>query len=101
PTLKMLQQGNIRCVMVTGDNLMTALSVSRQCGLIEPGELVALLDVRQTDHQLAWKLEKSPIVSLDHELESTRSADLHIAISGPAFALLRNQYPELLIRQVA
>ena len=33
-----LHGANIRPVMVTGDNILTAVSVSRKCGLLRPGE---------------------------------------------------------------
>lgn len=33
--LKELTQANINSVMVTGDNILTAISVARNCGLID------------------------------------------------------------------
>lgn len=35
PILKELTASNIRTVMVTGDNILTAISVARKCGLLE------------------------------------------------------------------
>lgn len=35
PVLKELIESNIRAVMVTGDNILTAISVARECGLLE------------------------------------------------------------------
>ncbi len=35
PVLKELVESNIRAVMVTGDNILTAISVARECGLLE------------------------------------------------------------------
>lgn len=34
--LKELNQSNIGSIMVTGDNILTAISVARNCGLVEP-----------------------------------------------------------------
>jgi cation-transporting ATPase 13A2 len=34
PVITELKKANIRCVMVTGDNLLTAISVARQALLI-------------------------------------------------------------------
>ena len=34
PTIERLKAANIRTIMCTGDNLLTALSVARDCGLI-------------------------------------------------------------------
>ena len=35
PVIKTLNQARIRQVMCTGDNLLTAISVSRECGLVD------------------------------------------------------------------
>lgn len=34
PTIMELQKANIRSIMVTGDNALTAISVARQCNII-------------------------------------------------------------------
>lgn len=34
PVIKELNSASIRCVMVTGDNMLTALSVARECGMV-------------------------------------------------------------------
>ncbi|XP_035375922.1 probable cation-transporting ATPase 13A3 [Electrophorus electricus] len=53
--LKELQTANIRTVMVTGDNMLTAISVARDCGMIQPGERVITADaVGPTDDQPAF-----------------------------------------------
>lgn len=35
PTLKILKNADIRCIMATGDNLETAISIGKKCGLLE------------------------------------------------------------------
>uniref|UniRef100_A0A8K9URI1 P-type ATPase A domain-containing protein n=1 Tax=Oncorhynchus mykiss TaxID=8022 RepID=A0A8K9URI1_ONCMY len=42
--LKDLRHANIRTVMVTGDNMLTAISVARDCGMITPHERVIVAD---------------------------------------------------------
>lgn len=39
-----LQQARIRCGMVTGDHLRTAVSVAHQCNILPEGKAVALID---------------------------------------------------------
>lgn len=56
PVLRQLRSANIRCVMVTGDNMLTALSVSRECSLIDRKAPVALLNV--TPNSFEWKIER-------------------------------------------
>lgn len=43
PTIQELQRANFRIVMATGDNLQTAISVARQCGIIDAADEVIQL----------------------------------------------------------
>ena len=43
-----LSTANIRCVMATGDNDLTAVSVARQCGIL-PGECPTYRPLCETD----------------------------------------------------
>ncbi len=40
-----LKAAELKIVMITGDNLLTGLSVSRDSGIIDPGDRVVILDV--------------------------------------------------------
>ncbi|KAL3862286.1 hypothetical protein ACJMK2_008267, partial [Sinanodonta woodiana] len=59
--IKQLRDANIRTVMVTGDNMLTALSVARECGMVDPEESIILVqayppqegDIRQ-DAQIEY-----------------------------------------------
>ncbi|XP_055595755.1 polyamine-transporting ATPase 13A3 [Uranotaenia lowii] len=41
--IESLNQANIRCIMVTGDNLLTAASVAHDCGMVMPGQSLVTL----------------------------------------------------------
>ena len=43
-----LNRANIRTIMATGDNVLTAISVGRECNLIEPDHEVFLGDIVKT-----------------------------------------------------
>ncbi|XP_065322767.1 probable cation-transporting ATPase W08D2.5 isoform X2 [Gordionus sp. m RMFG-2023] len=45
PTLRVLKKANIRTVMVTGDNLLTAVSVARESNMIEPDARVKVVQI--------------------------------------------------------
>lgn len=53
-----LKRANIRPVMVTGDNVLTALSVARECRMIDHGQDVIILQASVTpddsDAILSW-----------------------------------------------
>jgi len=36
PTIQTLNQCNIRTIMATGDSILTAISVGRECGIYSP-----------------------------------------------------------------
>ena len=47
-TINILNEANIRSVMVTGDNLMTALSVAKECSITRPEEDIIIVETDQT-----------------------------------------------------
>ena len=54
PVIVELMQAAVRCVMVTGDNIDTAISVARECELIHLEQRVIRVDasINETDHRL-------------------------------------------------
>uniref|UniRef100_A0AAY4A6W0 P-type ATPase A domain-containing protein n=1 Tax=Denticeps clupeoides TaxID=299321 RepID=A0AAY4A6W0_9TELE len=44
--LQDLRLANIRTVMITGDNMLTAISVARDCGMIDPQERVIIAEAQ-------------------------------------------------------
>ena len=46
PVMKVLKEANIRPVMVTGDNMLTALSVARDCEMIEEMERIIMVSAK-------------------------------------------------------
>ncbi|KAK6032663.1 P-type ATPase, partial [Ostertagia ostertagi] len=116
--INQLNRAHIRTVMVTGDNLLTALSVARECGIIRPNKLAYLVEHRTdmfddkgrpllTLRQAVSSSEKS----IEGEDESEVSVEIgkrhflescyQLSISGPTFAVLVHEYPELLDKLVA
>ncbi|KAI1725903.1 haloacid dehalogenase-like hydrolase domain-containing protein [Ditylenchus destructor] len=108
-----LNKADIRTVMITGDNLLTAMSVARECGIIRPHKRAFLLEaidkLRSRDGRTYLSLKQS--VSSSHDLievddisdsidmiEPNKVADstYHIAISGPTLRVICDEYPEML-----
>ncbi|KAK9506093.1 hypothetical protein O3M35_008091 [Rhynocoris fuscipes] len=50
--IHMLRDANVRTVMVTGDNMLTALSVARDCGIVPPSQRVIMV---QTSNEQSKK----------------------------------------------
>jgi cation-transporting ATPase 13A3/4/5 len=116
-----LGRANIRRVMCTGDNILTAISVARQCELIDPSEHCFVPhfiqgDARTALSKLAWRSVDDPIFELDEQtlkpLAPPEDVDtsLHydvsnlrnysLAVSGDVFRWIIDFAPERVLRQI-
>ncbi|XP_062337237.1 polyamine-transporting ATPase 13A3-like isoform X3 [Osmerus eperlanus] len=110
--LEELRRANIRMVMVTGDNMLTAVSVARDCGMIAPHERViiaaaapprdtqpARISWQYTDdcEQLTHKDSQPVDISLEEHAYSEQPRQrFHFAMSGRSFAVITEYFPDLL-----
>lgn len=75
PVIEELERANIRKVMCTGDNILTAISVARECGLINKTAHCfvphfAEGDSRNPLSKLSWESVDDPVFKLDeHSLK--------------------------------
>ena len=55
--IQQLNEANIRTIMATGDNVLTAISVGRECAIIDPTVEVFLGDVKKDKgiDVISWK----------------------------------------------
>ncbi|KAM7379060.1 hypothetical protein PAMP_004634 [Pampus punctatissimus] len=108
-----LRQANIRTLMVTGDNMLTAISVARDCGMIRPHEKVIIADaVPPKDFHpasITWHYTENSAqnvkdtqtveVSLEEgvydEQLTQQNQNYHFAVSGRAFAVITEHFPQL------
>lgn len=115
--INQLNRAHIRTVMVTGDNLLTALSVARECGIIRPNKTAYLVEHRTDEFDSKGR----PLLTLRQSVSSSEKAEseeqsevsveigkrhflescYQLSISGPTFAVLTREYPELLDQLVA
>ncbi|KAJ7324593.1 hypothetical protein JRQ81_017613 [Phrynocephalus forsythii] len=118
--LRDLHAANIRTVMVTGDNMLTAVSVARDCGMILPQDKVIVAEAQPPrDGQparISWHyanaLAKDPDsspaidsedipIKLAHEgLEELPSAKYHFAMNGKSFAVIQEHFQDLVPKLV-
>uniref|UniRef100_A0A8C0YVR8 Polyamine-transporting ATPase 13A3 n=1 Tax=Cyprinus carpio carpio TaxID=630221 RepID=A0A8C0YVR8_CYPCA len=116
--LEDLRRANIRTVMVTGDNMLTAISVARDCGMIQPQDRVIIADaLPPKDGQAAkidWHYADQPSKQLNKSIASiccmlTQFSDTltkitvtqyHFAMSGKSFAVIIEHFQDLLQKLV-
>ncbi|MEQ2244296.1 hypothetical protein ILYODFUR_015611, partial [Ilyodon furcidens] len=102
--INVLNLADIRSVMVTGDNLLTAVNVAKSCGMVGSDEKVIYVDA--TPHTA----ETLPTLRFSLEDEGTSPAQstrdiinqgpyqagfsYHLAVTGKSFAALCDHFPE-------
>ncbi|CCI41369.1 unnamed protein product [Albugo candida] len=90
-----LKQGNIRPVMLTGDNSMTSCFVARAVGILEPNAQVILADIESTKagKLLVWRDIDTEAVFTAEQVRSmlyeSEEAVLELAVTCSAFEALK------------
>ncbi|XP_070609984.1 polyamine-transporting ATPase 13A3 isoform X4 [Erythrolamprus reginae] len=115
-----LRKANIRTVMVTGDNMLTAISVARDCGMILPQETVIVAEALppKDGHpaRIQWHHadalegppdpsptihpEDIPIKPAQPDYEDPRQAHFHFAMNGKSFAVIQEHFQDLVPKLV-
>ena len=110
PVIAELKEAAIRCVMVTGDNLQTAISVARDCKMVDEGSRV--LVVENDNETIRFVEPENPDGAVkegsDVEVPYENSAgsvavtvetcepDYHFAMTGSTWGAIRTHCPDLL-----
>ncbi|KAI0656621.1 P-type ATPase [Cubamyces menziesii] len=112
PAIQTLRAAHFACRMITGDNPLTAVSVARECGLINPAAHVfAPAFIRGNASsplsKLEWSSMEEPTWKLDDyslkplpapaqrliEVEELESHDYTLAVTGDVFRWIMNHAP--------
>ncbi|XP_077924036.1 putative cation-transporting ATPase 13A4 isoform X3 [Halichoerus grypus] len=111
PVLEELISARIRTVMVTGDNLQTAITVARKSGMVSESQKVILIEANETtgspSASITWKLveEKKHIgysnqdnyINIREEVsDNGREGSYHFALSGKSFQVISQHFSSLL-----
>ncbi|XP_026578052.1 probable cation-transporting ATPase 13A5, partial [Pseudonaja textilis] len=101
PVLQELRQARIRSVMVTGDNLQTAITVAKSSGMLPSTSQVVLVEAQELGDScpasVTWQLveeeeEAAPfIMGKDQE-----GGNFHFVLSGASYQVLAKHFSSLL-----
>lgn len=89
-SLMTLKDGGIRIMMCTGDNLLTAINVSKECGIISSDSKIyipSFIIDEQTNCQIAWKSISNCDEKLFHSIDLIKNQCLAIDIEGDGYEL--------------
>ncbi|NXN80616.1 AT132 ATPase, partial [Bombycilla garrulus] len=105
PVIQLLRSANIRPVMVTGDNMLTAMNVARGCRMVEPREGVIFVTASPPGHDkpAALKFVLAEHSQGEEQPETRDSSSLpprhcHLALSGKSFQVVCEHFADLLPR---
>ncbi|XP_066891445.1 probable cation-transporting ATPase 13A4 isoform X2 [Kogia breviceps] len=111
PALEELISARIRTVMITGDNLQTAITVARKSGMVSESQKVILIEANETTESssacISWQLveEKKHIayrnqdnyINIREEVsDNSREGSYHFALSGKSFQVISQHFGSLL-----
>ena len=97
-----LKEANIRTIMCTGDNILTALSVAHDCEIIDSGDHVIRIEAK-SGQEISFFYEESLKKSLlpqSKQIEAYNESNLRFAIDGTSFAVIKNEN-EAFLKQLA
>lgn len=89
--INQLNMADIRSIMCTGDNILTALSVALECGIIS--SQAKIINIESDDHgKITYKQENLNAYDMfTHDKNSKTS----FIINGSSFEIIRQNYPEI------
>ncbi|XP_021249012.1 probable cation-transporting ATPase 13A5 isoform X2 [Numida meleagris] len=104
PVLRELAAARIRSIMVTGDNLQTAVTVARSAAMIHEGSKVIIIEASEPEGSapasIAWRLaEGSKEVCANTQEKITlegESCNYHFAMNGKSYQVLLKHFYSLL-----
>ncbi|XP_039611384.1 cation-transporting ATPase 13A2 isoform X1 [Polypterus senegalus] len=117
PVISTLRNAKIRIVMVTGDNILTAVNVAQNCGMVATGDRIIFVHASPPVHHkpatLKFLLAESGAYGQDSAEVITQGlyqqgshfldqGPYHLALNGKSFAVLcehfRNILPQILVQ---
>ncbi|XP_074260827.1 putative cation-transporting ATPase 13A4 isoform X2 [Saimiri boliviensis] len=111
PVLEELISARIRTVMITGDNLQTAITVARKSGMVSKSQKVILIEANETtgssSASISWTLveEKKHVtyenqdnyINIRDEVsDNSREGSYHFALTGKSFHVISQHFSSLL-----
>uniref|UniRef100_A0A0P4W4W7 Cation-transporting ATPase n=2 Tax=Scylla olivacea TaxID=85551 RepID=A0A0P4W4W7_SCYOL len=106
PVIRKLAKANIRTVMVTGDNILTAISVARDCDMVGTSDriLVAKASPPTEDQPATLIFEPAHAPNPASNVKNVClniDPKYHLAVSGKAWSVICQHFPDLVPRVVA
>ena len=104
PIINKMKAANIRTIMCTGDNILTALSVARDCDMIGENERVIVVEANlgEPPRFSYAEIVKQKVKEIEFDPKSKickekgENSHYHFAMTGKTFGVIRNEHQDLL-----
>ncbi|OWF41075.1 probable cation-transporting ATPase 13A3 [Mizuhopecten yessoensis] len=98
PVIHQLRDADIKTVMVTGDNILTALSVAEECGMVNETDNVILVQGRELASDSAPAYLEYTYANNDRvdAIPNSKDRNLRFALDGKTWAIIRQHFPDVL-----
>ncbi|XP_012996207.1 probable cation-transporting ATPase 13A4 isoform X1 [Cavia porcellus] len=110
PVLEELISARIRTVMITGDNLQTAITVARKSGMVSESQKVILIEAEETtgasSASISWKLveeqkhiacgKQDNYINIREVYDNSKEGSYHFALDGKSFQVISRYFSSLL-----
>lgn len=107
--IKELREANMHVIMITGDNIQTAVSVAKECGILQPDEMVIDVNIVPNQYKksqpeiffnaqnMAPRLsfQGKKLMMLDDVEQGTDLKNYRFALTGQTWQLLKEYYPDI------
>ncbi|XP_046580433.1 polyamine-transporting ATPase 13A3-like [Haliotis rubra] len=107
PVIQTLREAAIRNIMVTGDNMLTALSVARECCMVDPTDRIILVqayppqaDKTGPEIEFIFADEKEKKFGKDSIALQMDNDSFRFALTGKSWAVIRQHFPDLMSKIV-
>ncbi|XP_026671693.1 probable cation-transporting ATPase 13A3 isoform X2 [Ceratina calcarata] len=110
PVIKELRAANIHVLMITGDNIQTAVSVAKECGILSQQEIVIdvtvvteennsqpkiYFNLQEMSSKLNFQKNRFALRELKDVERSVGTTNYRFALTGQSWQLLREHYSDL------
>ncbi|KAI5969729.1 hypothetical protein CANMA_001191 [Candida margitis] len=106
PTLEKLNDAQIRTIMCTGDNILTAISVAKESKLVPDSKCiiyVPLIEAKDDQQYISWQDVNDPENRLDPETlkpaDIRQDSNYRLAITGDIFRILLTELKDVNLNQ--
>uniref|UniRef100_A0A8C5EYF5 Cation-transporting ATPase n=1 Tax=Gopherus evgoodei TaxID=1825980 RepID=A0A8C5EYF5_9SAUR len=100
PVLEELSTARIRSVMITGDNLQTAVTVAKNSGMISKTSKVILIEANEpegpTPASITWQLMEDSKQMAERTIPERESNNYHFALNGKSYQIIVKHFKSLL-----